>query len=227
MTVKQEVERTPGSTARTKIHRIPDRAVHSSVVRDEILDAGLVAHVVVIDQGQPFIIPVAYARSDDDVLFHGSSASRLFKQLATGEQSTCLSVTLLDGLVLARSAFESSMNYRSVMVLGIPRLLAGHEKTAALRRISDHLLPDRWNDIRPPTAQEEKATIVLSLSLAESSVKVRTGGPEDVPSDLEDPVYRDTWAGEVPIIDAFTTAVPDSLSLETQVPAYIQQWRRS
>jgi nitroimidazol reductase NimA-like FMN-containing flavoprotein (pyridoxamine 5'-phosphate oxidase superfamily) len=216
----------PGSTKRTKIRRIPDRAVTSPTVRDEVLDAGLVAHVAVIDAGQPFVVPVAYARSGKEVLFHGSSASRLFKTLADG-QPTCLSVTLLDGLVLARSAFESSMNYRSVMVIGSPRLLEGDEKAEALRRISDHLLPGRWSDIRPPSDQESKATIVLALSLDECSVKVRTGNPEDVPEDLVDPNFAQVWGGTVPLTESFGTAVPDEFSGGIQAPSYIETWTRS
>jgi len=215
----------PGSTPRTRIKRLPERAVHERDALHAVLDAGLVAHVAVVEGDQPFIVPVGYARLDDEVVFHGSSASRLFRRLAEG-QSTCLTVTLLDGLVLARSSFESSMNYRSVMVLGTPRLLEGDAELRALKAISDHLLPDRWSDIRPPAPQELKATTVLSLPLDECSVKIRTGGPEDIDEDIADPVYGSIWAGVVPINESFGTPLPDELSHAIAVPEYIDRWRR-
>lgn len=215
----------PGGTARTTIKRLPERAVREREVLHAVLDAGLVANVAVIEDSQPFILPVGYARLDDEVVFHGSSASRLFRRLAEG-QPTCLTVTLLDGLVLARSSFESSMNYRSAMVLGTPRLLEGDAELRALKAISDHLLPDRWADIRPPAPQELKATTVLSLSLDECSVKIRTGGPEDIDEDIADPVYGAIWAGVVPITETFGVPVPDELSHSVAVPEYIDRWRR-
>ena len=215
----------PGSTPRTRIKRLPERAVQERDALHAVLDAGLVAHVAVVEGDQPFIVPVGYARLDDEVVFHGSSASRLFRRLAEG-QSTCLTVTLLDGLVLARSSFESSMNYRSVMVLGTPRLLEGDAELRALKAISDHLLPDRWSDIRPPAPQELKATTVLSLPLSECSVKIRTGGPEDIDEDIADPVYGSIWAGVVPINESFGTPLPDELSHAIAVPEYIDRWRR-
>lgn len=215
----------PGSTPRTRIKRLPERAVHERDALHAVLDAGLVAHVAVVEGDQPFIVPVGYARLDDEVVFHGSSASRLFRRLAEG-QSTCLTVTLLDGLVLARSSFESSMNYRSVMVLGTPRLLEGDAELRALKAISDHLLPDRWSDIRPPAPQELKATTVLSLPLDECSVKIRTGGPEDIDEDIADPVYGSIWAGVVPINESFGAPLPDELSHAIAVPEYIDRWRR-
>jgi len=215
----------PGSTARTTVKRVPDRAINDRAAMYDILDAGLVAHVAVVDAHQPFIIPVAYARSGDDVLFHGSSASRLFRLLAEG-QPTCFTVTLLDGLVLARSSFESSMNYRSVMAIGVARPLEGDEKFDALHIISDHLLPDRWPDIRPPAPQELKATLVVSLPLSECSVKVRVGDPEDLPEDLADPQYGPVWAGVMPIHETFGTPVPDERSRETEHPRYLSRWHR-
>ena len=215
----------PGSSARTKVKRVPDRAINDRETLYEILDAGLVAHVAVVDAQQPFIIPVAYARNGDDVLFHGSSASRLFRLLAEGHP-TCLTVTLLDGLVLARSSFESSMNYRSVIAIGVARPLDGDEKSAALKAISDHLLPGRWPDIRPPAPKELKATMVVSLPLNECSVKVRVGPPEDLPEDLADPQYGAVWAGVMPITEVFGTPVPDELSLATPPPVYLEEWHR-
>lgn len=216
---------TPGNTARTIIKRIPENTVTDAQQMHAILDAGLVAHVAVVESGQPFIVPVGYARRGDEVLFHGSSASRLFRRLDEG-QPTCLTVTLLDGLVLARSSFESSMNYRSVMVLGTARRLEGDEARDGLKCISDHLLPDRWDDIRPPAPKEVKATMVLALSLHECSVKVRVGGPEDLPEDLADPVYGSIWAGVVPMTEVFGSPEPDDLSRDVPAPAYLAEWHR-
>lgn len=214
------------TTPRTTIKRAPERAVVDRETLYAVLDAGLVAHVAVVEDSQPFILPVGYARLDDQIVIHGSSASRLFRRLGEG-QPTCVTVTLLDGLVLARSSFESSMNYRSVMILGTARRLEGAQELTALRAISDHLLPGRWADIRPPAPQELKATMTLGLPLSECSVKVRIGGPEDLEEDLADPVYSRVWAGVVPLIESFGAPEPDELSRETEVPHYIGRWRRA
>ena len=179
-----------------------------------------------VDDGQPYVIPVAYARRGNEVLFHGSSASRLFTSLAAGEP-TCLTVTLLDGLVLARSAFESSMNYRSAMVIGVARRLEGDDELDALRVITEHLIPGRWQEIRHPAPKERAATITLALSLDECSVKIRSGGPDDVPSDITDPVYSRVWAGQVPIRESFGHPISDDHShAETPVPPYVLGWKR-
>ena len=217
----------PGSTDRTRIRRIPDRAVTEVDAVHAVLDAGLVAHLAVVDDGQPFVLPVGYARRGDEVIFHGSTGSRLMRALAAG-QPTCLTVTLLDGLVLARSAFESSMNYRSVMVLGIARQLSGDDELDALRCVCDHLLPGRWADIRPPKAKERLATLTLALALSECSVKIRAGGPEDDPDDLADPTYAAVWGGHIPIIESFGTPGPDEHCAETtRVPLYVRAWHRT
>lgn len=216
----------PGSTERTRIRRLSERAVSDRTALHAVLDAGLVAHVAVVDDGQPYVIPVAYARLGEDVIFHGSSGSRLFRALAAG-QPTCLTVTLLDGLVLARSAFESSMNYRSAVVLGVARRLVDDEELDALRAISDHLLPGRWDDIRPPIPKERAATITLALSLDECSVKIRDGGPEDLDEDIADPVYGQIWAGHVPIAESFGEPMPCATNPPgTAVPDYVGAWRR-
>jgi nitroimidazol reductase NimA-like FMN-containing flavoprotein (pyridoxamine 5'-phosphate oxidase superfamily) len=193
-----------------------------------ILDAGYVAHVAVSDQdGQPYVVPVGYARQGDRVLFHGSSGSRLFRGLAQGVP-TCLTVTLLDGMVLARSAFESSMNYRSVMVLGTAVVLEGEEKLAALERVSEHLLPGQWDVIRQPTKKELAATLMLALPLDECSVKVSAGGPTDEQEDIDDPVYGRIWAGHVPLTEAFGDPVVDPHTpAGTPVPDHVRAWTRS
>ena len=186
---------SPGATDRTRVRRGSHKAVTDRAVLHAILDAGLVAHVAVVDAGQPFVVPVAYARSGDQVLFHGSTGSRLFRMLADG-QPTCLSVTLLDGLVLARSAFESSMHYRSAMVLGTATRVGPDGIVGALRVLTEHLIPGRWDRLRPPTRKELAATAVLELPLGEWSVKIGDGPPEDDPADLEAPV----WAGVIPLV---------------------------
>ncbi|MDA3021623.1 MAG: pyridoxamine 5'-phosphate oxidase family protein [Actinomycetota bacterium] len=217
----------PGSTDRTKGRRIPENSVTDTAALHEVLDAGLVAHVAVADEsGQPYVLPVAYARRGDQVLFHGSTGSRLFRGLAAG-QPTCLTVTLLDGLVLARSAFESSMNYRAAMVLGVATKLSGDDELDALACITEHLLPGRWAQCRHPSAKERAATLTLALELSECSVKIRTGGPDDDPADLVDPIYSKIWAGVVPIIDGFQSPVTDEHTPpEVKVPEYITGWKR-
>ena len=217
----------PGSSTRTRVRRIPENAVTERAALEHVLDAGLVAHVAVVDDdGQPYVLPVAFARRGDQVLFHGSTGSRLFRGLAEG-QPTCLTVTLLDGLVLALSAFESSMNYRSAMVLGVAQRLSGDDELDALRCITEHLLPGRWADCRQPIPKERAATMTLALDLDECSVKIRSGGPDDGPEDLADPGLRHLWSGTVPIHESFGTPVrSDACLAETLVPDYVTDWRR-
>lgn len=216
-----------GATDRTAVRRFPEKAVTDRSKVNEILDAGLVAHVSCVVDGQPFVMPVGYARDGDRVLFHGSTASRLFKNLAAG-QPCCLTVTLLDGVVLARSAFESSMNYRCVIALGSCEVLEGDEKAAALLRITDHLLPGRTDQARKAAPKESKATLMLALNLDEVSCKVSEGGPDDAPSDLVDPIYSNIWAGYVPLSEVFGEPVSDPLTIEKNIPIpeYIKKWKR-
>ena len=156
-----------GPSDRTTVRRLPEKQVRDRAGLDAVLDAGRVAHVAVHDpDGQPYVVPVAYARDGDVVLFHGSTGSRLFRSLADGAP-TCLTVTLLDGLLAARSVFESSMHYRCAMVLGTAAVLEGDAKLAALERVTEHLLPGRWADARQPNSMELAATLVLSLPLSE------------------------------------------------------------
>jgi uncharacterized protein len=219
----------PGSTARTRVRRLPEKAVTDRSALHGVLDAGLIAHVAVCDTRdgagavQPFALPVAYARADETVLFHGSTASRLFRLCAAGSP-VCFTVTLLDGLVLARSAFESSMNYRGVMVLGHCAVLHGQAKLDALERVGEHLMPGRWKEIRHPSEQELRATTVLELPLDECSVKISEGGPDDADGDTDLPV----WAGTVPLAETWCDPVPaGDLSPEfASIPDYIRRWRR-
>jgi uncharacterized protein len=213
----------PGSTGRTTVRRIAEKTVNDREVGYAILDAGFVAHVAVVDDaGQPYVVPVGYARDGDRVLFHGSTGSRLFRGLAGG-QSTCLTVTLLDGMVLARSTFESSMNYRGVMVLGQCQVLEGTEKDRALEVITEHLLPGRWAEARHPNKKELAQTLVLALDLTEMSVKVSAGPPDDEDDDIARPI----WAGVVPIVESFAAPEPAPDLVEPYpVPAYVKAWRR-
>lgn len=214
----------PGSTSRTRVRRIPELAATERSTLNQVLDAGFYGHLALADDtGQPYAVPVAYAREDDVVLFHGSTASRLFRLCAAGTP-VCFTVTLMDGLVLARSAFESSMNYRSVMALGHCNVLHGRAKDLALRLISEHLMPERWAEIREPSAQELKATAVLELPLEECSVKISDGGPTDGEEDAARPI----WAGRLPLERQWGTPVPaaDLGPEHGQPPAYIRRWRQ-
>jgi hypothetical protein len=185
----------PASAPRTTPSRHADRASHDLEAARRVLAEALVGHLGFIDDtGQPVVLPVAVAPDGDQVLFHGSTGSRMFRTLAAGAPA-CLTVTLVDGLVMARSAFESSMNYRSLVILGAARELVGADKQRALRVLTDHLTPDRWEDLRPMRGKEEAATTVLALSLAEFSVKSRSGGTDEPEADLTWPI----WAGQVPV----------------------------
>jgi len=205
---------------RTAVRRLPEKQVHDRASLHAVLDAGRVAHVAVHEQGQPYVLPVAYARAGDDVLFHGSTASRLFRSLAAGVP-TCLTVTVLDGLVLARSVFESSMHYRCAMVLGCSTVLEGDAKLAGLERISEHLMPGRWADARQPNRKELAATLVLSMPLEEWSVKVSAAPPDDAEDDLDLPV----WAGVLPMHEAYGDPVPaPGLRPGLELPSYVRGW---
>jgi len=166
---------TPLTGSRTSVRRLPEKQVHDRAALDAVLDAGRVAHLGIVGEGaQPYVLPVAYARDRDRVLVHGSTGSRLSRTLATGAPA-CLTVTLLDGLVVARSVFESSMHYRSAVVLGAAAELDGAAKLAGLERLSEHLRPGRCADARRPNRKELAATTVLALPVTEWSVKVDVG----------------------------------------------------
>lgn len=182
-------------TERTRLKRLPKRGVFDRAAIHDILDEGFVCHVGFVVDGQPFVIPTGYARVGDDIYLHGSAASRMIRSLAAG-LDVCVTVTLVDGLVLARSAFHHSMNYRSVMILGQARLVTDpDEKTEALRAFTNHIVPDRWDALRPVTSQELLGTSVLALPIEEASAKVRSGPPVDDDEDLQWPV----WAGVIPL----------------------------
>ena len=182
-------------TDRTTLRRLPDRGHYDRSLIDAILDEGFICHVAFAVDGQPFAIPTSYVRSSDQIYIHGSAASRLARGANDGID-VCLTVTLVDGFVLARSAFHHSINYRSVVALGRARLLLDPaEKIRALQRFTNHIVSDRWEELRPPTDQELRATAVLSLPITEASAKVRSGPPLDDEKDYSSPI----WAGVVPI----------------------------
>jgi uncharacterized protein len=179
---------------RLRVKREPQRAHYDRETVEAILDEALICHLGFAVDGRPYVIPTLHARVGDRLYVHGSAASRMLRHLATGAE-VCVTVTLFDGLVLARSVFNHSVDYRSAMVFGRATLVEGDEKVAALRALTEQLAPGRWDEARQPTAKELKATWILSLPLDEASAKVRTGPPEDEPEDLDLPV----WAGVVPV----------------------------
>lgn len=182
-------------TAKTQVKRVPKRGHYDFETIASILDEGLVCQVGFVVNGQPVVIPTAYGRVDDCVYIHGAGASRMLKALMTGID-VCFTVTLLDGLVLARSAYHHSMNYRSVVVFGQARAVSDpQEKRVALEAFTEHVMKGRWDEVRSPTPEELAATVVLSLPLTEASAKIRTGPPIDAEDDYALPV----WAGVLPL----------------------------
>jgi nitroimidazol reductase NimA-like FMN-containing flavoprotein (pyridoxamine 5'-phosphate oxidase superfamily) len=220
----KETRRRGASSARTRVRRLPEKARYDRATIDAILDEALVAHLGFVHEGQPFVIPTLHARVGDVVYVHGSAASRTLRELSAGVPA-CLTVTLLDGLVLARSIFEHSINYRSVVVLGTAaRVTDRDEQLRALEAFSDQILPGRWPDVRPPTERELRATAILWLPLDEVSAKVRTGPPDD--GDSPDAAL-DVWAGIVPLELRAREPVPDpALRAGIPVPANAGEYRR-
>ena len=176
-----------------KVKRAPKRAHYDKETIYKILDAGQICHVGFIHNGHPVVIPTIYGRSGNKVFIHGATVSRLIVELEKGIDIS-LSVAHVDGLILARSAFHHSMNYRSVVAFGVAKLVDDHGKNEALKVISDHLIPGRWEEVREPNTKELKATSVLEIAIDEASAKIRTGGPLDDKEDYE----LDIWAGEIP-----------------------------
>jgi len=211
-------------TERTTLKRLPQRGFYDREVVYRILDEGFVCHVGFTIDGQPFVIPTAYGRVGDKLYIHGSAASRTLRSLSGGIP-VCVAVTLVDGLVLARSAFHHSINYRSVVILGAATMVeAAEEKMTALRAFTEHVIPGRWDDVREPNEQELKGTSVLALPLVEVSAKVRTGPPKDDEEDMALPV----WAGELPLRITAGAPVDDpQLSAGVRPPAYVERYFRT
>jgi nitroimidazol reductase NimA-like FMN-containing flavoprotein (pyridoxamine 5'-phosphate oxidase superfamily) len=211
------------TTPRLQVRRLPTRGAYDAPTIHAILDEGLICHVGFVYDGSPFVIPTGYARVGDRLLIHGSSASRMMRALSL-EAEACITVTLIDGLVLARSAFNHSMNYRSVVVLAKGEKIEEPEaKMQALEQITERLVPHRWKDIRWPSDKEMKATTVLAFPLTESSAKIRTGPPHD---DEEDYALK-VWAGVLPLALTPGQPIPDEKNLPNlQVPPYISNSKR-
>jgi nitroimidazol reductase NimA-like FMN-containing flavoprotein (pyridoxamine 5'-phosphate oxidase superfamily) len=206
-------------TDRSRIRRLPHRGLYDAKNVYAILDCGYLAHVGFHLGVQPFVIPTLYGRRGEKLYLHGSAASRMMRHLEQGVP-VCMTVTLVDGIVLARTAFNHAMNYRSVVLFGQARKIQEEtSKRDALRIISEHLLPGRWDDVRAPKAKELKATSVLELVIDEASAKVRTGSPIDDEEDYDFPV----WAGVIPIISEMKEPLPDPrLRKEQPIPQYVQ-----
>lgn len=210
-------------TERAQVRRLPKRGAYDAETIYGILDAAFVAHVGFCVDGQPFVIPTLYGRSGGKLYLHGSAASRTLRELETGVQA-CVTVTLVDGLVLARSAFHHSINYRSVVAFGMARKIDDQgQKKEALRAISEHVIAGRWDHVRGPYEKELKATTVLEFSIEEASAKVRTGPPLDEEEDYSLPV----WAGVLPLSLEPHAAIADSrLKDGFAVPEHVLRYRK-
>ncbi len=204
-----------------RIRRHPERGVYDRQRIFQIIDEALICHVAFVQEDQPFVIPTLHARHNESVVLHGASSSRLMKHLESG-QEVSLAFTLLDGLVLARSVFSHSVNYRSVVLFGRgQRITSDEEKTIALRQFTEHIMPGRWADARPPTALELKATSVVRIPIELASAKIRQGPPVDDETDLD----LNVWAGVVPIRQQAETPLrAPGLRQSIELPAYIKQY---
>jgi len=212
---------SPMPSSRTRVVREPDRGIYDRDTVNQILDEGFLCHIGFVVDGQPYVIPTSYGRDGDVLYVHGSAASRMLRNLGGGIP-VCVTVTLLDGLVLARSIFNHSMNYRSAVILGIPRLVENaDEKLNALRSLSEHVLPHRWADVREPNEKELKATSVICIPIEEFSAKVRTGPPIDDEPDHTFP----TWAGVIPLGIQSGTPIRDD-RCELELPEYLRNYER-
>ncbi len=211
-------------TDRTQLHRRPQRGSREEADVHAVLDAAFLAHVGFNMDGQPFVIPTLFGREGNTLYLHGSAASRMLRLLETGV-AACVTVTLVDGLVLARSAFRHSMNYRSAVVFGTARKIEDPDrKSHALSVVVEHLIRGRWADVRKPNVQELKATTVLEFTIEEASAKVRTGGPVDDEEDYSLPA----WAGVLPLSIVPGTPVPDErLAAGIEIPQHVSRFRGS
>ncbi len=213
-----------GKTTRTRVKRLPKRGAYDRETINAILDEAFICHIGFVVEGQPYVIPTGFARVGDDLYIHGSSASRMLRTLSE-EVDVCMTVTLVDGLVLARSAFHHSINYRSVVVLGKAVLVTDpDEKNSALEAITEHIVPGRWADVRWPNELELKATSVLRLPIKEASAKIRVGDPVD---DEED-YAMDVWAGVLPLEVGHGDPIADAkLPSGIEPPEYVLEYRRT
>jgi len=211
------------ATPRTTVHRLPKRAAYDRATINAILDEALICHLGFVADGQPFVIPTIHARRSESVFIHGSQANRMLRT-ARGGAEVCLTVTLIDGLVAARSAFKHSMNYRSVVLLGTATEVSEPaEKLAALRTIVEHIIPGRWDEVRQPNEAELKQTTVLSLPITEGSAKIRTGAALDDKEDYALPI----WAGVLPLRLVIGAPIPDErCAAAIAIPRSIAEYQR-
>jgi uncharacterized protein len=210
-------------TDRSRIKRLPKRGYYDPETIHRILDEALICHVGFIEKGQPYVIPTNFARVEDSIVLHGAKASRLLKHIEKG-YPICVEVTIVDGLVLARSVFHHSVNYRSVVLFGKGHLIESEdEKLAALKAVTEHLIPGRWQEARLPNRKELNATSVVSIKIDEASAKVRVGPPIDEEEDYALPV----WAGVLPLQEMSLPPIRDELQLEEiPLPEYVEKYTR-
>lgn len=208
-------------SSRTELDRYPARGSHDFETIAAILDEATFCHVGFVTNGQPYVLPMVYGRADRTLYLHGSAAGRALNTIASGE-AICVTVTLVDGLVLARSGFHSSVNYRSVVVLGTAEPVAGNEREGALKIISDHVVPGRWETLRPVNQSELEQTSVLRMEIVEASAKIRSGPPQDDEEDYALPI----WAGTLDFRGIDPVAVPDArLDPGVALPAHVRNYR--
>lgn len=210
-------------TKRNRVARLPKRGHYDRATIYPIVDAALVCHVGFVQDGQPFVLPTLHARDGDDMLLHGATTSRMLRYIQEGHP-ICLTMTLVDGIVLARSVFHHSINYRSAVLFGRGELIDDPaERLSAMERLTERIMPGRWADARPPSAQELKATTMIRVVVESGSAKVRTGPPGDDPEDLELPY----WSGVLPLHEVAGDPQHDpTLQPGIGVPAYLQEYRR-
>ena len=210
-------------SSRSKIRRSPKKGHYDEKTIYQVLDAGQICHVGFIHHGKPVVIPTIYGRLKNKLFIHGATVSRLIVELEKGIDIS-LSVAHIDGLILARSAFHHSMNYRSAVIFGKAQLVNDDEKNDALKIISDHLIPGRWEEVRTPNTKELKATKVLEISIDEASAKIRTGGPIDDDQDYN----LDIWAGEIPLRNMALSPMPDAKLKEgLEIPKSVMEYIKS
>ena len=210
-------------TPRNKVKRHPERGHYDASIIYPIVDEALICHVGFVQDNQPYVIPTLHARQGETILLHGAKGSRLLQHVEAGGD-VCIAITLMDGIVLARSVFSHSINYRSVVIFGKGMLITGEaERLRALETFTERLIPGRWHDVRPPNAVELKQTTIVAVPIESAVAKIRTGPPKDPEDDLELPV----WAGVLPLHQAPGTPIADSqLKTGVEVPDYIQNYAR-
>jgi len=214
----------PAPTSRTEVKRVAERGVYDRTSIESILDEGYLCHVGIVQDGSPVVIPMLYARDGDSILIHGSPASRILRAAKSDGLEICLTVTLIDGFVIARSAFHHSMNYRSVVVFGQAVPISDEaERRVALDKLVDTLVPGQVPYVRGTTDKEAKGTLVLRLSLDEASAKVRTGPPKDEPEDYDLPI----WAGVIPVTETYGSPMTDpELGHDLTIPRHLLNYSR-